>query len=83
MATKREKVYAVEFIRYTNSSSSTVSDWDGKSDSLSSTMQYLEVLPGPFLVRESDLSYYQRFGGGYKSIHLVGYIDVVSVSNNS
>ena len=68
---KLEKVYLVEFIEYTNFSLDTVSDnsadWT-KSEYLNCGTQ--------FLVRESDLYKYQKFGKGYRSIKYVGDIEV-------
>ena len=60
-----EKVYAVEFMQYTNCMHDCVDD-EKTSDMLS--------LPShsTFLVRESELDKYRRFGGGYKSTNYVG-----------
>lgn len=75
----KELVYIVDFMNYTNSSRTTVSDVRpedyGKLNSLSDAT-YLEVGHEPFLVRESELQYYSKFGGGYRSIKQVGYIEI-------
>lgn len=73
------KIYAVTFVRYTNAMKDTVSDWDGVSTTHFHD-RYLKVEPGPFLVREEDLPYYQKFGGGFQDLHLVGYLDTPPVS---
>lgn len=71
---KREKIYAVTFIRYTNALNDTVSDWDGECDPLKADTKYLDVKQHPCLVKESDLAYFQKFGGGFECIKLVGYL---------
>ena len=67
---KKEKIYAVEFIEYTNFSKTTVSDYDGVMQL--KDIKYLEVGPESCLIRESDLPYFQKFGKGFRSIRLVG-----------
>ena len=74
---KREKVYSVEFMNYTNCLRDTVStepekDENGVINFMG--IEYLDVKDG-FLVRESELDKYRVFGGGYNSIHFVGYMD--------
>ena len=66
-----EKVYLVEFMSYTNCLKDTVSDWDGKGDPLLKDIKYLDVGHN-FLVRESELEKYRKFGQGYRSIKYVG-----------
>lgn len=65
---KLEKIYAVEFMNYTNYSHDTVCD--------ESTGIYLGVTKNPFLVRESDLPKYQKYGEGYREIKYVGNMEV-------
>ena len=72
---KLEKVYVVEFMKYTNCMNDTVSDWDGVSDTLK-TSKYLDIGKEPFLVRESDLPKYQKFGGGYRTVNFIGNIEI-------
>lgn len=69
-----EKVYSVEFMEYTDILQDTVSDWDGKSSSIKD-IKYLKVGHN-FLLRESQLEKYRKFGGGYKNIKFVGYLGV-------
>ena len=74
---EKEKVYEVEFMTYTNCLKDTVSDWDGDTVHLDiGKIKYLAVGPGPFLVKESDLPKYQKFGQVYKEIRFVGYMEV-------
>lgn len=67
-----EKVYEVEFMQYTNCMNDTVSDGEkelGKS-------QYLSVGREPFLIKESDLLKYQKYGGGFRIVKFVGNIEI-------
>ena len=66
-----EKVYSVEFLEYTNCLNDTVSD--GNKD-IGKT-KYIHV-GRHFLVKESDIPKYQKFGKGYKSLIFVGEIEV-------
>ena len=70
---KKEKVYQVEFMEYTNCNKNTVAKYG--PDKFKDT-KYLEVGPDPFLVKESDLDKYKDFGGGYKLLMFVGFIEV-------
>lgn len=65
-----EKIYSVEFMTYTDCLKDTVSDWDGKSSSIKD-IKYLNVGHN-FLLRESQLELYRKFGGGYRNIKFVG-----------
>ena len=56
-----------EFVQYTNCMKDTVYCEEENS--------YLDVGKLGFLVSESNLNYYKRFGHGYKSINLVGQIE--------
>ena len=71
---KGSKIYSVTFLRYTNALNDTVSDWDGVSSNHIAD-KYLKV-DRPFLIREQDIPYYQKFGGGFADLHFVGYLDI-------
>lgn len=76
MRTMLEKVYAVEFMAYTNCLNDTVSDWDGVS-SFTGNEKYLTVKgPKVFLVKESDLDKYRKYGQGYKNLTCIGWMEV-------
>ena len=75
MKIKLEKVYKVTYMLYTNAMRDTVSDWDGKGHSLADC-EYLDVGKEPFLLRESQLEQYRKFGGGYRNIEFVGQIPI-------
>ena len=70
---KMEKVYKVEFMEYTNYSRDTVCDESKKIGH----GQYLHVGKEPFLVKESDLEKYKNYGGGYRSVVFVGYLEEI------
>ena len=70
---RTEKVYAVEFMSYTNSMENTVSD---KSNCKSGKITYLDVGVEPFLITESQMEFYSKFGGGFRSLSFVGNISV-------
>ena len=63
-----EKVYLVEFMRYTNPLKDAVSDSEHKN--------YITLGKEPFLIRESDFAYYGKFGGGFRIIKFVGNIEI-------
>lgn len=65
-----EKVYEVEFMRYTNCMKDTVSDGAeiGKT-------KYIEVGKESFLIKESDFPKYQKYGGGFRIVRFVGNIE--------
>lgn len=71
---RKEKVYQVEFMRYSNYEHDCVSNASSFGDN---PTEYLELGDEPFLIKESDLSKYQQFGGGYKSLIFVGNIEVL------
>lgn len=73
---KTEKVYSVTFMQYTNYMKDTVSDWDGVSDATFGSAEYLNIGKGSFLVRESELEKYRKFGQGYRDVHFVGNIEI-------
>lgn len=70
---KKEKVYHAEFMEYTNTTKNTVAKYG--PDKFKDT-EYLNVGPDPFLVKESDIDKYKGFGGGYKVLMFVGFIEV-------
>lgn len=62
-----EKIYEVEFLQYTNCMKDAV--WCEDDDT------YMDIPKNSsLLVKESDLSKYQKFGGGYKSTKFVGML---------
>ena len=74
---KREKVYSVEFMGYTNFSKTTVyTSPENLGNGIYSFIdsEYLDVAGG-FLVRESELDRYKVYGDGYRHIEFVGYME--------
>ena len=67
---KLEKVYIVEFIEYANWTKDLVYNEE--------TRKYLHVESLGFLVRESELEKYRKYGKGYESVKLVGQICIDS-----
>ena len=61
-----EKIYKITFINYTDYSQETVKNEESN--------EYIKI-QSPLLVKESDLQYYSKFGGGIRSAELVGYIN--------
>lgn len=74
---KKEKVYRAEFMEYTGYTKSTVAKYGAKygPDKIKDA-EYLDVGSEPFLVKESDIDKYKDFGGGYKVLTFVGFIEV-------
>lgn len=72
----KEKVYSVTFMEYTNCMMDTVSDAPDNSWSSIKDCNYLSVGKDPFLVKESELPKYQKYGKGYRDIKFVGFIEV-------
>ena len=67
-----ERIYAVEFNTYTNALRDTVSDGN---KNIGET-EYIHLPKDvPFLIRESELLEYMKYGNGYKSIYCVGAIN--------
>lgn len=69
---KLEKVYEVRFLKYEYDK-----DWKHKTvisrnSESSEELEKLDVGSQPFLVRESQLSYFREFGEGIESIKFVG-----------
>ncbi len=65
-----EKVYEVEFMRYTNCMKDTVSD----GGEIGST-KFIDVGKEPFLIKESDFPKYMKYGGGFRIVKFVGNIE--------
>ena len=66
-----EKIYKVEFMKYTNVLKDTVSNQAKEIKD----KKYLRVGKEPFLVRESELDNYRAWGGGFRYIEFVGNIE--------
>ena len=66
-----EKVYEVEFMEYTNACRDTITNnaKDVKDK------KFIYVGKDPFLVRESELEKYIKFGPGIRSLKFVGNIE--------
>lgn len=64
-----EKVYKVEFMNYTNSCHNAVYS--------ESTDSYISVGKEPFLIKESELSKYELYGGGFRTLTFVGNIEKI------
>lgn len=71
-----EKVYKVEFMEYTDSIRDTVY----KEGVKSGEDAYLHVGVEPFLVRESQIPYYQAYGRGFRNMHFVGYLPALTIT---
>ena len=69
---RKEKVYSVEFMTYTNCMRDTVSDGN---KNIGET-EYLDLGKENFLIRESELDYYKNFGNGFRELTFVGYIGI-------
>lgn len=67
----KEKIYSVEFMTYTNCMQDTVSDWDGKGSPSLKDIKYLDVGHN-FLIKESEIEKYKKFGQGYRNLKFVG-----------
>lgn len=67
-----EKVYIVEFVQYTNATRDTVSI-SINNDNIYDTSFLKTPTPG-LLIRESELDHYSKYGNGFDSIKLVGYM---------
>lgn len=82
MKTKVEKIYAVEFMEYTNWEKVCVSSNPGHTDA-----EYLDFGKETCLVRESDLPIFQKYGHGFRSITCVGVLyvpeDVETITVNA
>ena len=82
MKTKDEKIYAVEFMEYTNWEKVCVSSNPGHTDA-----QYLDFGKETCLVKESDLPIFQKYGNGFRSITCVGVLhvpeDVATITVNA
>ena len=75
----REKIYEITFNRYTNALRNTVSD--GNPDI--AKIKYIDLPDDvPFLVRESTLPYYSRYGGGISVAKCVGELDTTILESD-
>lgn len=70
---RTEKVYAVEFMVYTNSMKNVVSN---KLSCKSEKETYVDVGKEPFLITESQMEFYSKFGEGFRTLTFVGNISV-------
>lgn len=70
---KLEKVYAVEFMTYTNAMKTSVSN---KSEDIADR-KYIEIGSEPLLIKESELDLYKEYGDGYRSIKFVGNLKLL------
>lgn len=70
---KLEKIYDVEFMYYTGYSHDTVSSNPGEAKK---DTKYLDTSASPFLVRESDLNIFQKYGGGFRNLRYVGTLHI-------
>ena len=66
-----EKIYKVDFMKYTNVFKDTVSNQAKEIKD----EKYLRIGNEPFLVRESELDSYRAWGGGFRYIEFVGNIE--------
>jgi hypothetical protein len=71
--TRRIKIYAITFMKYTNGAKTTV-----RNDI---TNEYLDVNEGPILIREDEIPYYINFGKGIDIMRFVGYLGNKTDSN--
>ena len=69
---RKEKVYSVEFMTYTNCMRDTVSDGN---KNIGET-ECLDLGKENFLIRESELDFYKNFGNGFRKLTFVGYIRI-------
>lgn len=67
-----EKVYQVEFMENTNCSNDTVCN---NTDSIKDS-RYIRVSKEPFLVTESKLEKYRKYGNGFRIVKFVGNIEL-------
>ena len=66
-----EKIYKVVFMEYTSSAKDTVSNGDEENT------KFINVGKDPFLIRESEIDKYIKYGNGFYSIEFVGNIDII------
>ena len=68
-----QRVYKVNFRKYTNGTHSTVSDFS-LSDWYKHNDKYIDAPRDEFLVLESDLTTIINFGDGIETMEFVGYL---------
>ena len=73
---KLEKIYMVEFMLYSNYLRDTVSTYDGSYSYDISKIEYLNIGKEPFLIRESEIEKYRKFGNGYRKLEFIGCIEI-------
>ena len=66
-----EKIYKVEFMKYANYCRDKVTNGETEIGKI----EYLNV-PSPFLIKEYEIESYKKWGGGYKSLEFVGYLNI-------
>ena len=66
-----EKVYEVEFMKYTNCMNDTVCD---NNEELGKE-KYIHVGREPFLIKESEFDKYKKFGNGFRIVRFVGNME--------
>lgn len=73
-----EKIYAVEFMEYTDVLNTTVSNAtkDGEVFSDLGSIEYINIGHDPFLVPERRLDIYRKYGKGFRSIRFVGNMEI-------
>lgn len=70
---KTEKIYDVEFMFYGSYTKDSVSSNPGEAKK---DTKYLDTSASPFLVRESDLHIFQKYGGGFRNLRYVGTLHI-------
>lgn len=73
---KLEKIYMVEFMEYSNYARDKVSTYDDSYPYDISKIEYLKIGKEPFLIRESEIEKYRKFGNGYRNLKFIGCIEI-------
>jgi len=73
---KLERIYMVEFMKYSNYARDTVSTYDDSYSYDTSKIEYLKVGKEPFLIRESEIEKYRKFGNGYRNLEFIGCMEI-------
>lgn len=78
-----EKIYAVEFMEYTDVLNTTVSNATNDVQAFSdlANIEYITIGHEPFLVPERYLDIYRKYGKGFRSIHFVGNMEIGMVDS--
>lgn len=71
---KKVKMYAVEFINYTNCLKNCVSTYDDSKsyEEQIKDVKYLDIGSDPLIIAENEFEEYSKYGGGFKSLTFVG-----------